>query len=226
MKQIDLKTATFLFLLVNLLLLLWASTDKQERILRKEQVGIFLGALGGIALVLTIYDRNESIKREEEAKRYKQIMDDLKNQKDNFVEPLSFINSNYPESLKIYNEMYNYGLNPPTAQVNPIKEQMVEESIALSTFQIVENFLTIVTLTIPSTLIEWLSRLLVWFTSPTLQKYYQKYKGLYSDDTTQFVDNIILNSNILKEEIQRTGKAPSKESIRALAQNITFTPRI
>ena len=226
MKQIDLKTVVFAFLLFNLLLLLWASADKKERILRKEQVNLLLGALGGIALVLTIYDRNASIKREEEAKRYKQIMDDLKNQKDNFVEPLSFINANFPESVKIYNEMYNFGINPPNIQVNPNKQQMVEETVSLTTFQIVENFLTIVTLTIPSTLIEWLSRLLVWFTSPTLQQYYQKYKGMYSDDTIQFVDNIIVNSNKLMQEVNQSGLMPTKERIRSLAQNITFTPRV
>ena len=148
--------------------------DDTKFVMRKDQLALGLSALGGIALLITIYDRQSNARRQLKQDEYRTTMDDLNNQRLNFMAPLKDILSYYPESVPIYYEMF--GTNGTTgvdekvlATINPSKRKMVEQTIALTIFQIVENFLSVSTLTSPQVLTEWMSRLVVWFQSPTLQ---------------------------------------------------------
>ena len=178
---------------------------------------------------MTIFDRQSNMKRQLKQDEYRVTMDDLNNQRLNFMAPLKDILSYYPESLPIYYEMF--GTNGTAsidekvlASINPAKRQMVEQTIALTIFQIVENFLSVSTLTSPKVLTEWMSRLVVWFQSPTLQAQYERQIPMFSDDAISFIDNIIVQSNKMKEAI-KNGETLTVPLVRQYASRIEFTPR-
>ena len=191
----------------------------------KEQLALLLSSLGSIALLITIYDRRNTIRRQLDQDKYRVIMDDLSNQRQNFMAPLKDIMSYYPESLPIYYEMFNVNGGKTAVlpdNIDPIKQKMVEQNIALTIFQIVENFLSVATITSPPVLTEWMSRMVVWFQSPTLQAIYQQQKPLFSDDAIQFIDNIIIQSNRLQAE----KKPLTVELVRKYSEQIQFNPRV
>jgi hypothetical protein len=137
--------------------------------------------------------------------------------------------SYYPESLPIYYEMFGDATSTNAAvslpdNINPIKRKMVEQNIALTIFQIVENFLSVAVYTSPQVLTEWMSRLVVWFQSPTLQALYSQQKPLFSDDAIYFIDNIIVQSNKLRDAVKQ-GERVSVPLVRKYSESIEFVPR-
>jgi len=223
--------ATVLLFLAFVLSAIWYMSRYEADNLfnrRKDQLMMVLGTLGSIALLITIFDRRQNLERQVNQDAYRVKMDDLANQRANFLAPLKDILSYYPESLPIYYEMFGGNGGKVPAQlppINPMKRKMTEQNIALTVFQIVENFLTVALLTDPKVAIEWVSRLVVWFQSPTLQAEYQRSKAMFSDDAIVFIDNIIKQSNKLKAHRMKTNAPISVELVRQYAQEIEFTPR-
>jgi len=213
--------------LIGVVILVLTVEKSKDFTRSKDRATLLISSMGALALLITIYDRKENIKRQLAADEYKVTMDDIANQRNNFLAPLKDILSSYPESINIYGQMFNYNqpaLQAPKVAIDPIKQLMTEQAISLTIFQIVENFLTVATLTPPKTLIEWLSRLVIWFQSPIVQAQYQQYKPYFGDDAIFFIDNIIEQSNNLQDAMKQ-GAPFDVDTVRKYAQQIKFTPR-
>jgi hypothetical protein len=216
--------ATTIVVILIILSIVWVSYSADFS-RRRDQIGLLLSGLGGIALIMTVFDRRANQQRQIQADEYRVVMDDLENQRSNFLTPLKDIVSYYPNSVRIYNEMFgniSTKLDVPK-DVDPIKQQMVEQAVALTIFQNAENFMSIAKQTSPSVLIEWLSRLVLWFQSPILQAQFEQRKSYFSDDALLFINNIIQQSNQMKKDFE--GKTITVENVRKYATQIEFTPR-
>jgi hypothetical protein len=208
--------------------IMWAKNA--EKISRATTLEILYLGLGGIALVLTIYDRKVSIVKDLEQRKEQNVTRQVENQKQNFLDPINLIQENYPDSFPIYIEMfarYKSQTDFDFKKMGIVEEKkgMFEEALALHIFQIIENFLSISYLLQPNVKTEWISRMIYWFRSTTLQQLAYKFKILFSDDTIFFIREIVGKSRELVEEIvkykdAKIGDKEANEHIRAFVRKL------
>jgi hypothetical protein len=196
---------TIVCIILIILCILWVRSNKKG-FDREKMVNIFLTGLGGLALVIAIYDKMESDKKEDETRRKMIDMQQVKFQHENFINPMHFILQYYPESTNIFYELFYTQDDIPKndAKIDPIKRSMVEEIVSLKIMQNAENFvLTHKELDYDSKK-EVVNILLFWFTSQLLQHYLKTKSFMYDKETIRFLKHLIDYSNklhtILKKE--------------------------
>jgi len=203
-------------------LFLYALRDPKKPFDRPDQLKVLLAALGGVALLLTVYDRRQNLKRQLRNDENAQAIREVQLQDQNFQQLLQQLYSTYPESYYIFTEMFGTdGMTKPT-QIDPARQQIVETMISLRVFQITENFLTIASVSvIPVTLAEWMTRLLQWFRSPTIQANYNRHRGNFASDAQDFMDQLVTVAN----EMNALPQPVSPQAYATYVSKITFTPR-
>ncbi len=205
---------------------------KGESVTRQQRIALTLSLLGAIAFVVTVFDRRQNQIKDINNATHTLVFDELKNQQDNFIGLIEKFKQNYPESYTLYNEMFNTqephtssSSQPLLPPVDPMKQQIVEQVLSNSVFQTVENYMSIATLTLPMTNQQWIIRMLQWFTSPTLQSNFNKYRQNYAPDVVDFIDQLITNANALQLDLNN-GVPSTPELYRGYASKISFVPRI
>ena len=211
---------------------------KTEKLSWKEVMTITMGSLGAIALVITVWDRSSKQLSDIQVKRQQLAYDELSNQERNFVGLVKEIQANFPESLELYWQMFDTYTTADIPSMHTqatlavsqddasiVKARLVTEALSLKVFQTVENFLTIAGLIIPSTQVEWMSRLIMWFRSPILQQSYSKYKQYYSADAVSFMDQLVDQAHNLQSMID-SGAKLTPQDYHIYVSQIKFTPRL
>jgi hypothetical protein len=221
-EEIDLTKIVFFIFIILICLIEWA--DQKTELSRRNKLALFLSGLGSIALVLTIYDRKNAIKRDTKTRQYQLRLEDLSNQKASFLDPIQTISKYYPESADIFYQMFRVNKKPDHLEIDIQKQRIVEQTISLEIFQIVENFLSTSNAMNKATQLEWLSRMIFWLRSETLQEYFKYTKFMYSPDTVDLITQLVEFANQIKSQT-KTDIDVTPEMMLDYAKQIVFVPR-
>jgi len=74
--------------LIGVVILVLTVEKSKDFTRSKDRATLLISSMGALALLITIYDRKENIKRQLAADEYKVTMDDIANQRNNFLAPL------------------------------------------------------------------------------------------------------------------------------------------